>query len=140
MGKTISLDLPERTLERYRHGAAAAGKVLEQFLAERLDEAVPPVAHDLPSPHREELTAFESLDDEGLWEAAKSKLPQDRQRLYDDLLDRNSQGLLTPSETEALRALGEEARLLALKKSHAYMVLKWRGHMIPAREELLSAE
>ena len=35
-----------------------------------------------------------------------------------------------------LTALGEEARRLTLKKAHAYMLLKWRGHAIPSLETL----
>ena len=67
---------------------------------------------------------------------AQSQLPPDRQRLYTRLLEKNSQGTLTPREKDMLDALGEEARRLTLKKAHAYMLLKWRGHAIPSREDL----
>jgi len=103
---------------------------------ERLIEAVPPLAGDLPSPLREELTELERLDDEALWKVAHSQLPPARQRLYSRLLTKNSQDTITASEKEMLHALGEEARRLTLKKAHAYMLLKWRGHHIPSPEEL----
>jgi hypothetical protein len=51
-------------------------------------------------------------------------------------LDKNAQGDLTPREEEKLRTLGERARLLMLQKAHAYMLLKWRGHQVPAVEDL----
>ena len=140
MGKTISLDLPEGTLERYRHGAAAAGKALEVFLVDRLEEAAPPATEDLPSPIREELAALETLDSDALCEVARTELPEDRQCLYDDLMEKSGQGTATLEETEKLRALGEEARRLTLRRSHAYLLLKWRGHPLPSRSELLSAE
>lgn len=136
MAKTVTLQLPDETLQRYRQGASAARKGLEEFLAERLVEAVPPLAGDLPSPLREELKELENLDDEALWRVAQSQLPPTRQRLYSRLLAKNSQGTITAREKEMLHALGEEARRLTLKKAHAYMLLKWRGHHIPSREEL----
>ena len=136
MGQIITLQLPDETLQRYQLGAVAARKALEEFLVDRLVEAVPPLASDLPFPLQEELRALEELDDETLWQVARSQLLPDRQRLYSRLLVKNSQRTITQREKELLNTLGEEARRLTLKKAHAYMLLKWRGHPIPLREEL----
>jgi hypothetical protein len=135
MTQTVTLQLPEETLQRYRRGATAARKVLEEFLVERLLEAVPPLADDLPSPLHEELQGLENLDDEALWKVARSQLPPARQRLYSRLLAKNSQEAITAREKERLEALGEEARRLTLKKAHAYMLLKWRGRRLPLRDD-----
>jgi hypothetical protein len=140
MAQTVTLHLPEDTLQRYRRGATAARKVLEEFLVDRLMEAAPPLADDLPSPLHEELQSLENLDDEALWKVAQSQLLPGRQHLYSRLLAKNSQGTLTAREQERLAALGEEARRLTLKKAHAYMLLKWRGHHIPLRDELQRPE
>jgi hypothetical protein len=140
MAQSVTLLLPEETLQRYRRGATAARKLLEEFLVERLLETVPPLADDLSSPLREELQALEHLDDDALWQVARSQLPPARQRLYSRLLARQSQGIMTAQEQETLHSLGEQARLLTLKAAHAYMVLKWRGHRIPLPEELQRAE
>ena len=64
MAQSVTLHLPEETLQRYQRGATAARKLLEVFLVERLLETVPPLADDLPSPLREELQALEHLDDD----------------------------------------------------------------------------
>jgi hypothetical protein len=50
MAQTVTLQLSDETLQRYQRGATAARKLLEEFLIERLIEAVPPLADDLPSP------------------------------------------------------------------------------------------
>jgi hypothetical protein len=136
MVQTVTLQLPDETLHRYRRGATAARKRLEEFLVERLRDAVPPLADDLPSPLHEELKVLENLDDEALWQVARSQLPPARQHLYSRLLAKNSRGTITVQEKEILHILGEEARLLTLKTAHAYMLLKWRGHHIPSPEEL----
>jgi len=136
MLQKVTLQLPEKTLQSYRQGAVASRKGLEEFLAERLVEAVPPLANDLSSPLREKLRELEILDDEALWAVAHSQLAPERQELYDCLLAKNSEGTLTPGERENLHAIGAEARRLTLKKAHAYMLLKWRGHRIPSPHEL----
>ena len=136
MTQTVALQLPDETLQRYHRAATIARKALEEFLAERLMESVPPLAADLPSPLQEELKALENLENEALWRMAQSQLSPARQRLYNRLLAKNNQGTITAGEKETLHAIGEEARRLTLKKAHAYMLLKWRGHRIPSRAEL----
>jgi hypothetical protein len=135
--QTVTLQLPGETLQRYQQGAAIAHKALEEFLAERLTEAVPPLADDLPSPWHEELKVLEGLDDDSLWQVAQSQLPPANQRLYSDLLHKNSQGTITAREKKELHTLGKQARRLTLKKAHAYMLLKWRGHDVSLPEEPL---
>jgi hypothetical protein len=55
-------------------------------------------------------------------------------------LAKNAAGSLTVGERKKLNALGDEARQLTLKKAHAYLLLKWRGHTIPSSEEIEVAE
>jgi hypothetical protein len=136
MAQMVTLQLPDETLQRCQRGATAARKLLEEFLVERLMEAVPPLADDLPSPLYEELEALEQLDNDTLWQVARSRLSPALQRQYSRLLTKNSQGTITAQEQETLRTLGEQARLLTLKTAHAYMLLKWRGHRVPSPEEL----
>lgn len=139
MTQSVTLHLPDQTLQCYKRGATAAHKLLEEFLVERLMEAAPPLADDLPSPLRDALNTLEHLDDDALWQVTRSQLPPNRQRLYSRLLTKNSQGTITSQEKETLHSLGEQARLLALKAAHACMILKWRGHHIPSPEELRSS-
>ena len=136
MAQTVTLQLSDETLQRCQRGATAAHKLLEEFLVERLLEAVPPLANDLPSPLQEELEALEQLDNDALWQVARSRLSPALQRQYSRLLAKNSQGTITAHEQGTLHALGEQARLLTLKAAHACMLLKWRGHRIPSPEEL----
>ncbi|MCB0079476.1 MAG: hypothetical protein KDE47_01025, partial [Caldilineaceae bacterium] len=102
----------------------------------RLDEAVPP-AEDITSTDTDiELAALEEEDDTDLWQIARSKLPIDQQERYDELLDKNSTGIITDAESQELHQLGDEARRITLRRAHAFMLLKWRGHAIPTRAEL----
>lgn len=131
MAQSVTLELPEEMLQRYQQSAAAARKSLETFMIDRLGEAIPSLAMEEASSQNEELAALEALDDKALWMIAKSHLSSRQQKRYDDLLERNRQGTLNAEETRLLHELGEAARRLTLKKAHAYMLLKWRGHAIP---------
>ncbi len=132
MGQTVTLQVPDELLQRSQRGAVAARKLLEEFVLERLAEAVAPLTDDLPSPLQAELQALEQLDDETLWQIVRGQLPLVPQRVYSRLLTKQSQGILTAQEQATLHALGDEARFLTLKSAHAALVLKWRGHCLPA--------
>ena len=139
MAQTVSIQLSDEALQRYQRGAMAARKLLEEFLVERLREAVPPLADDLPPPLQEALKELEELDDEALKSVLQSALPLARQRRYSRLLTKRSEGDLTTQEQEKLHTLGEEARLITLKKAHAALLLQWRGHPLPVPQEFLSS-
>jgi hypothetical protein len=140
MSEAVTLYLPEDTLKRYRRGAAAAGKGVDEFIADRLAELGPPLADDLPDSLRDELKSLEDADDLTLWEAAGCGLSTEKQEQYDRVLLKHSEGSLTIDEQRRMHELGDEARRLTLKKAHALMLLKWRGHCIPAREDLRTNE
>lgn len=137
MLQTITLELPDEMVRRFRRGAAVAHKPFDQFLTERLLEAVPPMADELPPAVQAELEALETLDNAALQRVAQSHLLPERQRLYSSLLTKNQRGTLTAVEKEKLHTLGEEGRRLTLKKAHAILLLKWRGVSIapPSLEE-----
>src|SRR5438132_2533801 len=118
MPQTVTLQLQDEMLQRCQRGAMAAHKLLEEFLVDRLMEILPPVADEVPSPLRAELSALEHLDDAALWQMAQGQLSTAHQRLYSRLLTKNSQGTITAQEKNTLQALGDEARLLTLKKAH----------------------
>jgi len=132
MVQAVTVYLPDEMLDRYRRGAAVARMELDAFIAERLAETTPPLADDLPDSVRAELKSLEEGDDQALLQGAESHLADDKQEEYDRLLSKHAQGPLTSGEEQKLRELGEEARGLTLKKAHAVMLLKWRGHEIPS--------
>lgn len=136
MATTVTLELTDEMLQRYQQGAAAARKRLETFMVERLDEAVPPIENVASMDADTELAAIEEMNDSDLWQIARSKLPADQQERYDELLDKNSTGAVTPAESQELHQLGDQARRVTLRKAHAFMLLKWRGYAIPTRAEL----
>ena len=140
MPESVTVQLPQEALHRFRRGARAAGKPLEEFLLDRLMDVVPPLPESIPSLLREELDTLEQLDETALREVAESRLPPGHQRLYSSLLAKSAAETATVEQRQQLQMLGDEARQLTLKKAHAYLLLKWRGHAIPSAGELEDSE
>lgn len=140
MSHTVVLDLPEETLLRYRKGAEAARKPLEEFLVDRLKEAAPPYGLTATVPTEVALEQFNQLSDEALWRIAQQRLTDDQQKEYSRLLNKNQAGALLASEEKVLAELGKFARQLTMDKAQAFMILKWRGHELPNPNELQDEE
>ena len=79
---------------------------------------------------------MEHLSDEALWAIARSVINRDTLALYDLLIERKQEGTLTPEGQQWLRQLAQDADALMVRKAHAYVLLKRRGHPIPTRDQL----
>ena len=137
MPMSVTIELPDEIAIQYQQGANIARKELGQFLEDRLISLPSFLAHKLPPPLDAMLATLNGLSDKELWQVTQAKLDEAEQQLYDQLLAKNSQGTLLPNEQKTLTKLGDKARLLTLKKSHAFMLLQWRGHTIPSIDEVL---
>jgi hypothetical protein len=80
MTESVTVQLPQEAFERLRRRAGAARKPLEEFLVDRLMDAVPSLPENVSPSLREELDALEELDETALQKVAESRLPLGRQR------------------------------------------------------------
>ena len=78
------------------------------------------------------------LSDAALWAIAASTANEDKQALYDVLIERQDAGSLTPEGRHALAQLRDDADADALmvRKAHAYALLHGRGYTLPSLDEL----
>jgi hypothetical protein len=79
---------------------------------------------------------MEALSDEKLWKIAESTAPEKDQNAIARLLRKNRGPALTEREQQSLARLINETDRLALRKSYAYLLLKYRGHRIPTTSEI----
>jgi len=79
---------------------------------------------------------MEHLSDDALWAIARSMMNSDSLALYDLLRDRKEEGSLTLEGQQWLAGLTQDADALALRKAHAYALLKSRGQQLPTLAEL----
>ena len=88
----------------------------------------PPSWNDAPPEFQLDLAGLDKMDDDALWTITRSRRAPAEFVRYDELLDRNAGGLLTPAERDELDRLREEADGFMLRKAHAAALLRWRGH------------
>lgn len=131
MNVSVTLPVPPSVYRIAQRTAEATSRSIEKVLVDVLS-AASPISDDLPLELQTELDALALMSDDELWKIARSTFPADRRRQYDRLLEKNSAGTLTPVERERLKELRLESERLMLQKTHAYALLKWRGHILPA--------
>jgi hypothetical protein len=131
----LTLELPEELYERVRRTAKGMKQPMEIALA-NIVKAATPTLEKVPLEYRAELEAMEGFSDQTLWEVTRSSLPEGTQRRMTRLLDKNQRTELTDQDRQALADLRVVADRLMLKRSYAYLLLKYRGRQIPHPAEL----
>ena len=129
--ETVTLQLPERLYLRLANTANATQRSLEEVILHALRVGSPPAWEDAPSEFQADLAAMDRLDDEALWQIARSRRTTADMKRYDFLLERNQSGGLTEAERLELMSLRAEADRFVLRKAHAAVLLRWRGHNVP---------
>ena len=130
MAEAITLQLPDRLYQRLVHTAQATQRPLEAVIVRALEVGAPPDWEDIPAEFQADVAALDRLDDAALWQIARGcKTAVDMVR-YDELLDRNQAGELTPAERVELTQLRQDGDRWMLCKAQAAVILRWRGHQV----------
>ena len=106
--ETVTLQIPKTLYQRLVYTARATQRPLEEVMLYALQVGSPPAWDDVPEEFQADLAALDKLDDKTLWQIAHS-----RKRLE-------------------LTALRQESDLFMLRKAQAAVLLRWRGHSVPA--------
>jgi len=140
MTRTVTVGLPEEIYDRLKQSARASNRAVEELVVQSVKAGMPPSVSDLPAECSQEILALERLSDSRLRKVSRSALPMARQRRYNYLLRKNQAGKLTEREREQLSQIGAEARMVTLRRSYAFALLRWRGYPIPSPAELYEPE
>lgn len=65
------------------------------------------------------------------WKIATGRKTEEDLAQYYELLERNKEGALTPTEQLKLAELRSQADLFMMRKAHAAALLHWRGYRVP---------
>jgi hypothetical protein len=133
LDETITLRLPVELYHRLAAAAVATRRSLEEILLHALRIGSPPAWADAPPEHQAELAAMDRLDDDALWRLARGRRSEAEVVRYDELLEQSAAGALGDAERSELETLRRESDRFTLVKAHAAVLLRWRGHDVPAR-------
>lgn len=131
------LQLPVDLYTRLSQFAQATRQPLQDVLLRTVKIGSPPSWEEAPAEFQADLAALERLDDESLWQVARSSQLDDDMTRYQELLDKNADGTLSPSEHIELTQLRTDADRFLLRKAYAVDSLRWRGHAIPSADQLM---
>lgn len=137
--RTVTLELPDGLYTRLQQTAQATDRSLDDLLLHAIEVGSPPRWEDAPAEFQADLAALDRLDDEALWRIARSRQTEADMERYQELLDKNANGVLSDDERDELEELRTEFDRFMLRKVHAAALLRWRGYQIPPAEKLLDA-
>jgi hypothetical protein len=126
--ETVTLQIPEAIYQRLVNTALATKRSLEDVMLHALRVGSPPAWEDAPAEFQADLAAMDKLDDDSLWKIARSQKTLAEMERYEQLLQHNQAGSLTEAERLELASLREDADSFMLRKAHASVLLRWRGH------------
>lgn len=129
--ETVTLQIPEIIYQRLVNTARATQRPLEEVMLHALQIGSPPEWDNVPPEFQADLAALDKLDDNTLWQIARSHKTAAEMERYNTLLEGNSSQTLTEAERLELMALRQEADRFMLLKAQASVLLRWRGHRVP---------
>jgi hypothetical protein len=133
--QTITLKLPEPLYRSARQVAKATKQPLEVLLTDSIARTLPPL-DDVSPEEAAELAKLASLDDAPLWREARATMKLAEQAAMHELLDRQGDSELMPTDRARLQDLLDVYGRLMVRKAHAYLLLARRGYRVPMQENL----
>ncbi len=125
--QAITLQMPGPLYEHFKRQADQARRTVEAEILDAVTHAAPE-AEELPPDLSESLSQLDALEDEALWQLARSHLSSDESAELEGLhLKRQSEGLTSQENSRTAFLVAQYERTLVLR-AHAARVLNERGH------------
>lgn len=134
--QSVTLQLSEPIFRYLQQVALATQRPLEQVVRQSIEGNLPPSVDSMPFEMHGELLALQALSVEQLRRVAAGQIAQNEQDRHQELLQRNSLGVLSSAEQGELAVLRQSADRLMLRKAYAWAVLRWRGFAAPNLDEI----
>jgi len=96
--EAVTLQLPETLYVRFQQTARATRRSLDDLLLRAVEVGSPPKWDDAPAEFQSDLAALDRMDDQALWRIARSHKTEADMERYQDLLDKNANGVLLVAE------------------------------------------
>jgi plasmid stability protein len=125
--RSLTIDLPDDLYDRVRQRAERAGRSVESELVKIVAAALPE-ADELAPELVHELASLNDLDDESLWQAARSHLAAEAASQLESLNLKQQREGLTDQERLTQSALLHQYERAMLVRAEAAVLLKERGY------------
>lgn len=129
--QTLTLNIPDDLYKRLKERAAITRRSIEEELLILAGTAL--IEDEIPSDIQEAVAALTRLNDEALWQAARSsKLASEQSEEIEDLHFKRQREGLTATEKDRLADLMHQYDKALLVRAHAVGLLHDRGYDVSA--------
>ena len=139
MTQAITIHLPDTLYTQLERAAELSHRPIDVIIAQSLAHSISPLLEEIPQEYQRDVYPLLEMSEEELQTEARRIFPVDRWVEYESLLEKKKEGSLSADEKRRLALLRREADLLMLRKGYAALLLKRRGSIPPALDELPTA-
>jgi hypothetical protein len=125
-----SITISEALYNKARRIAEAQSENIDDLIRVRLENALDDSRLSLPHEELAELEALRFLSDDALWTIAREQMPQAKQSIMQNLMDKNTAGTITDAEHAQLSDFVKQGQGLTLRKAEAMKLLLERGYTV----------
>ena len=134
--QSITIELPEPVMRQLMRIAAATHQPIEALVTQSILSNLPPSTDNAPPELQADLLRMQTLSPEELYAIAQAHVESEARDRQADLLRHNEDNQLTSDERQELAQLRQAADHLMLRKAYAWSLIRWRGHQLPALNDL----
>ncbi len=134
--QSLTITLPESVIRLLNEVAQNTRLSLEQVVQQSIEGNLPPSVVNMPIDMREELIRLQTMPINEVKAIAHSQIEPVISTRHIQLLEDNSNDLLTSTQKEELSQLRLQADQHMLRKAYAWAILRWRGMPIPTLDQL----
>ena len=136
MPQTITINLSDTLYKQLKRAAQLSRQPTETIIIQSLTHTLPPLLEEIPTLYQLDVYPLLQMSDADLQREANRTFPSQHWAEYEALLDRKKTRSLTSEEETRLDTLRREADVLMFRRGYAAVLLKRRGHRLPAIQEL----
>jgi hypothetical protein len=134
--QAVTIKLPNDIYDQLRRTAELTKQPLDTVIAQSLSHSLSPLLEEIPTDYQSDVFPLLEMSDRTLQQEVERTFPAETWSEYETLLQRKKEGALSVAEQVSLDELRYQADLLTFRKAYAAVLLKRRGHRVPAVAEL----
>lgn len=136
MAQTLVVDLPDEIYSYLLEIAGSTRQPLEKLVRQSITGNLPPKVTTAPLDVQPALLQMQNASLVQLRQIAESQVLPAQVARHMELLEKQQQRQLTPTERSELAELRTQADHLMVRKAYAWALLRWHGVPLPTLEEL----
>jgi hypothetical protein len=136
MTQTLMVDLPDEIFIYLQEVAGVTRQPLETLVRQSITGNLPPTVTTAPLDVQPDLLLMQNASVAHLRQIAESQVTPVQEARHLELLEKQQQQQLTPTERSELAELRTKADQLMVRKAYAWALLRWRGLPLPNLEDV----